>query len=54
MNDEYYMKIALNEAHKSLKNDDVPVGTVIVKNGVILAKAYNTREKKQLEKSRLS
>ena len=27
-----YMKIALEEAMKSYKNNDVPVGAVIVKN----------------------
>lgn len=41
-----YMLIALKEAQKSLKYDDVPVGAVIVENGKILAKAHNMREKK--------
>ena len=48
MTDEYYMKIALKEAQKSLISEDVPVGAVIVLNDKIIAKAYNTREKKQL------
>lgn len=38
-----YMDIALEEARKSAL--DVPVGAVIVKNGTILGKAHNTREK---------
>lgn len=42
-----YMSIAINEAHKSLKYNDVPVGCVIVKDNKIIAKAYNEREKKQ-------
>ena len=42
-----YMYIAINEAHKSLKHNDVPVGCVIVKDDKIIAKAYNEREKKQ-------
>ena len=42
-----YMSIAINEAHKSLKYNDVPVGCVIVKDDKIIAKAYNEREKKQ-------
>lgn len=42
-----YMFIAINEAHKSLKYNDVPVGCVIVKDNKIIAKAYNEREKKQ-------
>lgn len=43
-----YMEIALKEAKKALKTDDVPVGAVIVENGKIIAKAHNTREKKKL------
>lgn len=41
-----YMELAYKEALKSLKTDDVPVGTVIVEKGNIIAKAHNTREKK--------
>jgi len=48
MKDEYYMQLALKEAQKSVKNEDVPVGAVIVLDGKIVAKAYNTREKQQL------
>ncbi len=44
-NDFKYMNIALNEAKKSLKSDDVPVGAVIVKNGVVISKAHNIKEK---------
>ena len=40
MNEEY-MKVALKEAVKSLKNEDIPVGAVIVKNGEVVAKAHN-------------
>ncbi len=42
-----YMQIAINEAKKSLKYNDVPVGCVIVQNNKIISKAYNQREKKQ-------
>lgn len=46
MNDDIiYMQIALKEAKKSLKYDDVPIGAVIVKNGNIIAKAHNMKEK---------
>lgn len=41
------MKIALLEAKKSLKNGDVPVGAIIIKNGKIIAKAHNEKEKKK-------
>ena len=39
------MEIALKEAKKSLKTDDVPIGAVIVENDKIISKAHNTREK---------
>ena len=40
-----YMKIALEEAKKSLKSNDVPVGAVIVLDGKVISKAHNKREK---------
>lgn len=40
-----FMQKALNEAEKSLKTDDVPIGAIIVENNKIIAKAHNTREK---------
>ncbi len=42
---EKYMKIALEEARKALDQDEVPVGAVILKDGIIIAKAYNQVEK---------
>lgn len=39
-----YMNLALKEAKKAYKKGDVPVGTVIVKNGKVIAKAYNKKE----------
>ena len=42
---EYYMKIALKEAKKAYKYNEVPVGAVIVKNNKIISKAYNKKEK---------
>ena len=45
MNDELYMNIALKEAKKALKKEEIPVGAVIVKDGKIIAKAYNKRNK---------
>lgn len=47
-NDVKYMKIALKEAQKAKKIDEVPVGAVVVKDGEIIAKAHNLREKKQM------
>jgi len=40
-----YMEIAIEEAKKSLKSGDVPVGAVIIKNGKIISKGHNTKEK---------
>jgi len=48
MNKEYYMGLAIKQAEKSLKINDVPVGAVIVKNGKVIASAFNTKEKKQV------
>ena len=45
MNDELYMNVALKEAKKALKKEEIPVGAVIVKDGKIVAKAYNKRNK---------
>ncbi len=44
MNDKY-IKIALNEALKAYKSNEVPVGAVIVKEGKIISKAHNMVEK---------
>jgi len=46
--DEKFMSIALAEAKRALAHDDVPVGAVIVKNGAVLAKAHNLKERKNL------
>jgi tRNA(adenine34) deaminase len=43
--DEYFMQEALKEARRALEEDEVPIGAVIVKDGEILAKAHNWREK---------
>lgn len=42
-----FMEIALLEAKKAFKLDETPVGCVIVRNGEIIAKAYNKRETKK-------
>ena len=39
--DERWMKIALKEAIKAEKEDEVPVGAILVKNGMLIAKAHN-------------
>ena len=41
------MKIALEEAKKAYKKDEVPIGAIIVKDGKVIAKAHNLRERKK-------
>lgn len=41
--DIYYMNLALKEARKACKKDEVPIGAVIVKGGKVIAKAYNRK-----------
>jgi tRNA(adenine34) deaminase len=42
--DEYFMRLALREAERALEHDDVPIGTVIVHGGEVIAAARNERE----------
>ena len=42
-----YMEVALNEAKKALEKGEIPVGAVIVKDNIVIAKAHNTREENQ-------
>ncbi len=44
MYEEKFMKKALSLAKKAYELDEVPVGAVIVKDGKVLATAYNKRE----------
>ncbi len=41
---EYFMNLALAEAEKAAKIDEVPVGAVIVREGKVIARAHNRRE----------
>jgi len=43
---EKYMEIALKEAKKALKHNDVPIGAVIVENGKIISRGHNKKERK--------
>lgn len=43
--DEVFMLEALKEAEIAANEDEVPVGAVIVRNGEVLVRAHNTREK---------
>ncbi|NIF05630.1 nucleoside deaminase [Chryseobacterium sp. Tr-659] len=42
--DEYYMKMALQEAEAALEKDEVPIGCIVVSNNRIIARAHNLTE----------
>lgn len=44
---EKYMRKALTEAKKAEQIGEVPIGAVIVKEGQVISKAHNLREKEQ-------
>ena len=48
MNHSKYMKVALKLAKKGAKKGEIPIGAVIVRDGKIISKAHNLREKSNL------
>ena len=46
-----FMEEAYKEALKAYEKNEVPIGCVIVKDGVIIARAHNLREKNNLSTS---
>lgn len=46
-NDEYFMKKAIECANKAAEIGEAPIGAVIVKDGIIISRAYNKREIKK-------
>jgi tRNA(adenine34) deaminase len=44
MEQEKFMKQALVQAQKAYDIEEIPVGAVIVKNGQVIARAYNKKE----------
>ncbi len=46
--DQEYMLVALEEARKAYALGEVPVGAVLVVDGMIIARAHNLRETKQM------
>ena len=44
LSDEYFMREALRLASLAEEIDEVPVGALVVLNGEIISRAYNTRE----------
>lgn len=48
MEDIKFMKKAIEQARLAYEQDEVPIGSVIIYDGEIIAKAYNTVEKDKL------
>lgn len=44
LDDNYFMKLALQEAHKAFERGEVPVGVVVVANQRVIARAHNLTE----------
>ncbi|WP_209388625.1 nucleoside deaminase [Chryseobacterium sp. RR2-3-20] len=42
--DEYFMKMALQEAETALEKDEVPVGCIVVSNNRVIARSHNLTE----------
>lgn len=42
--DDYFMKMALQEAETALEKEEVPIGCVIVCNNQVIARAHNLTE----------
>lgn len=42
--DEYFMRLALHEAHKAFEEGEIPIGAILAINGKIIAKAHNQVE----------
>ena len=42
---EVYIDEILKEAQKAYRKDEIPVGCIIVKNGKIISKAHNSKQK---------
>ena len=44
---EKFMKEAIKQAKKAYDKEEIPVGAVIVKDGKIIARGYNKKEKRK-------
>ena len=42
--DEYFMKMALQEAAEALKREEVPVGCLVISNNRVIARSHNLTE----------
>ena len=39
-----FMRLALDEAHKALEQDEIPIGAVVVANGLVIGRGHNLTE----------
>ena len=42
-----FMRLALEEAQKAAEEGEVPIGAVVVRDGIVIASAHNTRERQK-------
>jgi tRNA(adenine34) deaminase len=42
--DEYFMKMAFQEAELAMEKDEVPIGCVVISNNRVIAKSHNLTE----------
>lgn len=42
--DEYFMKMAFQEAQEAFEKDEVPIGCIVVSNNRVIARSYNLTE----------
>ena len=42
--DEHYMRMALDEAHRALEEDEVPIGAVVICKGTVVGRGHNLTE----------
>ena len=40
-----YMELALKQAAKAFKLDEVPIGAVVIRNNIVVGRGYNQRER---------
>ncbi len=43
-NDEYFMRLAIDQAKKAYEINEVPIGAVVVKDGIVAGAGFNRRE----------
>lgn len=44
MTDEKFMREAIAEARKALAKDEIPIGAVVVSNGIVIGRGHNLTE----------